>query len=234
MKIETDNWLAGILGCNAYRVGLPQGGPVSVPEKLAPGFYFAKVSTRQVEGVRALSAAGFYVVDVNTTFERTPDASLPVDVLVRDFQPEDTDAILEIAGSCFVYSRFHLDPLVPDEIAHRIKREWIANYARGARGDRLMVAELDGKPAGFLAVLAAKVGERPARVIDLVGVGKEFQGRGAGRALTQAFIRDYAGKCDILRVGTQAANIPSMRLYENCGFRMAETAYVLHAHIPEG
>src|SRR5690606_31879912 len=104
MKIETDNWLAGILGCNAYRVGVPHGdGPsASVPADLPPGFYFARVPTRQVEWVRALSAAGFYVVDVNTTFERTPDASVTVSdaVRVRDLAPEDTDAILEIAGSC--------------------------------------------------------------------------------------------------------------------------------------
>jgi hypothetical protein len=32
-------------------------------------------------------------------------------------------------------------------------------------------------------------------------------------------------------VGTQAANIPSLRLYESFGFRVCETAYVLHAHV---
>jgi hypothetical protein len=33
-----------------------------------------------------------------------------------------------------------------------------------------------------------------------------------------------------MRVGTQIANIPSLRLYERLGFTMAESAYVLHAH----
>ena len=33
-----------------------------------------------------------------------------------------------------------------------------------------------------------------------------------------------------LRVGTQAANVPSVRLYEPLGFSLASAAYVLHLH----
>ena len=36
---------------------------------------------------------------------------------------------------------------------------------------------------------------------------------------------------DMLRVGTQVANLPSISLYEKCGFHVAETTYVLHAHV---
>ena len=46
---------------------------------------------------------------------------------------------------------------------------------------------------------------------------------------------DVAGESSFvsrtLRVGTQVANVPSLRLYENCGFRVAESAYVLHGHL---
>jgi len=56
---------------------------------------------------------------------------------------------LDIAESAFVYSRFHLDPLVPKELANRVKREWIANYVRRQRGERLLVAEVDGNPWVF-------------------------------------------------------------------------------------
>ena len=97
-----------------------------------------------------------------------------------------------------------------------------------------MVAEWDGVPVGFLAVLAAEVKGCSCRVIDLIGVSNSHQGRGGGRELVDYFRQLYAGKCDLLRVGTQVANIPSARLYERCGFRLAESAYVLHAHVKDG
>ena len=33
-----------------------------------------------------------------------------------------------------------------------------------------------------------------------------------------------------LRVGTQAANTPSVRLYESLGFRLSQAQFVLHHH----
>jgi ribosomal protein S18 acetylase RimI-like enzyme len=139
---------------------------------------------------------------------------------------------VEIAGTCFRYSRFHLDPRVPREIADRIKREWIRNYATKRRGERLLVASLEGRPAGFLAVLASESGGQRIRTIDLVGVAAWAQRRGVGRALVEAFIAASRGVCDVMQVGTQAANIPSMRLYETTGFCMSRSQYVLHGHVP--
>jgi ribosomal protein S18 acetylase RimI-like enzyme len=79
---------------------------------------------------------------------------------------------------------------------------------------------------GFLAAL---VSERNA-VIDLVGVDKQYQRRRVGAALTQAFIDHYRPSASSLQVGTQVANVPSMRLYERLGFSISKTQYVLHLH----
>jgi ribosomal protein S18 acetylase RimI-like enzyme len=149
-------------------------------------------------------------------------------VVVQDILPAYYDAVLRIAASSFVYSRFHLDPAIPKETAHKVKRAWVNSYIHKMRGERLLVALLDGKPVGFLAVLATP---EPGRVIDLIGVDRAYQGRGVGRALVSFFIADSADRYPLLRVGTQVANVPSMRLYESLGFRIDETAYVLHAHV---
>jgi ribosomal protein S18 acetylase RimI-like enzyme len=240
MRFESDNWLSGRLGCDAFRLisgsssdeqALPGGDGSS----LAPGFYHAKVSTRDIALLRDLQARGFYVVDTNVTFERAPGLlggpPSSGNVTVRNAAPRDTDEVLDIAATCFVYTRFHLDPQVSNEAANAIKREWIANYANGSRGEELLVAELDGKVAGFLAVLR---GHSPApgdRIIDLIGVAQDCQGRGVGKALVRHFVEASQGRCALLRVGTQVANIPSIRLYEQSGFRLAGSNYVLHAHV---
>jgi ribosomal protein S18 acetylase RimI-like enzyme len=89
----------------------------------------------------------------------------------------------------------------------------------------LLVGAAGPAPTGFLAVL--ETGD--ARVIDLVGVAPERQGRGVGSTLVDAFVRRHRGH--ELVVGTQLANVPSLRLYRRAGFAIARSAFVLHRHV---
>ena len=109
--------------------------------------------------------------------------------------------------------------------------EWIESYLQGRRGECLYVAELNDRPIAFLASLATETDGKRCRVIDLIATHPNHRGIGAGRSLVERFINDSIGEYDVLRVGTQVANIPSMRLYEKCGFRTVESVYVLHKHV---
>lgn len=201
--------------------------------------YYAKVDTRDIVAVRALSALGFYVVDVNVTLGidrgAVPSVAIPpvpAGVTVSDCDATTAPAALAIAGSAMRYSRFHLDPGIPNDMAHRIKHDWIQNYVRGIRGEALMVARADGHVAGFLAVLASDAPDGRVRTIDLIAVDSAHQRRGVGRALVTAFIERYAPSSARLQVGTQVANTPSLKLYQGLGFAVRQTAYVLHLHTP--
>ena len=249
MRIEPDTWLAGIFGYPTFKVS--RGADPS--QRLSPSlsvrtlcesacgqaaFFYAKIPTARVDDVRMLGAAGFTVVDVNVTFEREP-AELPDwqaghGAIIRDLLPADFGTVCDIAASCFVYSRFHLDPLIPNTLANAVKRAWIESYCHRRRGECLLVAELDGKVVGFNAILATAINEKSVRVIDLIGVDSACQGRGVGRQLVNNFVHSSAGRAAAVRVGTQAANVPSMRLYERCGFNILDTMYVMHAHVLDG
>lgn len=250
MEIREDHWLSAIFGHPVFKmdgdVRLFRGGTKDawVQDLLREhvrhqraAMYYARVDTGQIDVVRLLSAAGFYIVDVNVTFGMETSARGPqtgtvdgADYPIREIGAEHHEAALAIAGSCFRYSRFHLDPLVPRAIADRIKREWVLSYVRKQRGEKLFIALSNGQPVGFLAALASEEGHRRARIIDLIGVDPAFQGRGIGRALVAFFMDHYRGECDFLQVGTQAANLPSLRLYEKLGFTIAKTQYVMHMH----
>ncbi len=230
VAIRPDPWLGGILGRPAFRVHA--GGDLAQVAPHAAGqgqaFYDAKVSADDVGAVRALSALGFYVVDVNVRFSANPGAlamDAPNGVPVGELADGDADDVLDVASTAFRFSRFHLDPAVPKAVANAVKREWVRNYVRGQRGDRLFVARAQGRARGFLAALRTE----QAAVIDLVGVAPDAQGCGLGRALVAAFARHYAGAR--LDVGTQVANVPSTAFYETLGFRLAESQYVLHRHV---
>jgi ribosomal protein S18 acetylase RimI-like enzyme len=183
----------------------------------------SRVPAEDVAAAEELVDAGFRVVDVNVTLEREGGEGLS-GTSVAPATADQHDALLEVAGSCFRYSRFHLDPRIPAQLAHRVKREWVRSYVEGRRGIELLAAGTDG----FLAALEAPDG---ARVIDLVGVASAARGRGLGESLVGAFAQRHGGDGRTLRVGTQVANVPSLRLYEKLGFRIVSASYVLHRHV---
>jgi ribosomal protein S18 acetylase RimI-like enzyme len=259
MIVQRDPWLSEQLGCDAFRVAVEPrvekvGKETSIsagpdlhfltscfPARAAqaqPAFYYAKVPTHQVETVAVLNTLGFRVVDVSITLSCAPQViTNPVchtGLMVREAAAADGEVLLGIAASCFRYSRFHLDPAIPAECANAIKRAWVQSYLTRQRGEQLLAAFIGERPVGFLAILETKVKGKNARVIDLVGVDHVQQGHGVGKALVGAFLVECTKRGALAVVGTQAANLPSLRLYESMGFRVCETTYVLHAHIGGG
>ena len=259
MIVQRDPWLSEQLGYDAFRVGveprveMPRGSTLGCVDpdlhflascfparaaQMQPAFYYAKVPTYQVETVAALNTLGFRVVDVNITLSCAPQViTNPVchtGIVVREATASDSEVLLGIAASCFRYSRFHLDPAIPAERANAIKRAWMQSYLTRQRGEHVLTAFVDDRPVGFLAVLETKAKGKSAWVIDLVGVDHAQQGRGVGKALVGAFLVECTKKGALGVVGTQAANLPSLRLYEAMGFRVCETTYVLHAHVGGG
>ncbi|GIX47105.1 MAG: hypothetical protein KatS3mg131_1316 [Candidatus Tectimicrobiota bacterium] len=243
MALHPDPWLSAVLARPVFAVTLPPAASEAQlaarcrqleqhARQQAAALYFAKVDTTAVAAVRALSRLGFFVVDVNLTLAVTRERwlHLPADggCVVQEAAAEHHAALLHIAETCFRYSRFHLDPLLPPALAHRLKRCWVQSYCEGKRGERLFVALAAGQPVGFLAALRAAP---HTGVIDLVGVHPAHQRRGVGQALVRHALAYYRDTCSEVQVGTQAANIPSVRLYERLGFTLVRSAYVMHWHV---
>jgi dTDP-4-amino-4,6-dideoxy-D-galactose acyltransferase len=223
--VREDAWLGERLGRSAWTVEDED----MIDGLAAPraGFLQARVTTEDVPRVGALESAGFHVIDVNVTMRRESGLPLPeCPQPIRDARAADRDAVTAIAERELTVSRFHLDPAIPDGVAHTIKRDWADNYFRGARGDRLLVAEHSGRVSGFALVLDTA----QAAVIDLIAVASEHRGRGFGRALVSKLVESSPGRP--IMAGTQVANIPAVRLYERLGFMVAHTHFVLHRHAP--
>jgi ribosomal protein S18 acetylase RimI-like enzyme len=216
VEIAEDGWLSERFGHPVYSVR-------SLGDLTRPGMYQAKVATSDVTRLHEFCDAGFRVVCTSVTLRREPG---PVEDApgIRPLDPSRDGEIPDIAAQAFRSSRFHLDPDVPDEVATRIKHDWAQAYVDGTRGDGALVAELDGRVAGFLGIVASG----DVRVIDLIAVSPSAQGRGAGGALVRRLCSDWSGPVE---VGTQTANERGIRFYERLGFETARTAYDLHLHV---
>lgn len=246
LKFDQDKWLSEVLLLPCWRVSRGEDERVDadfVKSQIrhhsagGPGFFFIKEATFNVQPTMQFVRSGFSIVDVNVTLDldKTARSPMPItaDIGISAAAPADFSDIEDLADRCFLYSRFHLDPRMSSQQANAIKRSWAANACRG-RAPIVYAARVQGRLAGFLAVLEVNSAHGRDAVIDLVGVDADFRGRGIGRALSQTFIRDFSDRADRLRVGTQISNIPALRLYEALGFRTSSTSYVLHAHSCNG
>jgi ribosomal protein S18 acetylase RimI-like enzyme len=231
-SLSQDSWLAAILGRPAWRVNV-RGGDVALSALVygGPAFAYAKCEVSRVDEVSALCDFGFRVVDTALTLDGVIGSAFGSAAKgVRYATTGDRDAVSDIARRVFRFSRFHLDPEVPVGVADQIKAAWAGNYFAGKRGDGMVVAEYKGQIVGFLQLVW---GQGDTLIIDLIGVAPECQGQGFGRAMICHAAMNGTGADRTparIQVGTQAANTPSMRLYESLGLRLCSAQFVLHYH----
>lgn len=249
MDLLKDQWLSQRFGRPAWKLELsPQGDALDlagdIGRKLAraagkePAFFYTKLDCGQADLARTICRAGFYPCETALTLGRgaweKTQPKVPGFSVVETLDAQQREQVLEVAANCFVHSRFHQDPLTPNFVANDIKREWVANYIRGKRGEVLLTALQDGRPRGFLAVLVKQQPQGPCSVIDLLGVDATCQHQGVGRLLVEHFAARQAGIGGVLEVSTQAANLPSLGLYQNCGFAVQSAGYSMHSHWDQG
>jgi ribosomal protein S18 acetylase RimI-like enzyme len=224
-----DEWLGRLLGRPALRLDRADTGDAGWIGRLDHEdlLVTAKLPAQDVAAVGALESIGFRVIDMALTFEAS--AIEPrADQRVRVAKPGDRDAVATLAGRSFRFSRFHLDPEIPRALADRVKARWAANFFMGGRGDAMVVAEQDSAVVGFLQLLRGPSG---GVTIDLIAVAPEASRQGLARAMIGLAAQGVGGaRPKGWRVGTQAANIASVRLYESLGFRLSQAQFVLHHH----
>jgi len=226
-----DNFLSLELKRHVFKLSLDDsvaGAGISewLDSAPCPLLVYAKVSVEDIARLSMLETAGFRVVDVNVQMEM-PAGGHPLsgNTIIREAVQEDRSSVERIASGSFVYSRFHLDPAIPDELANNIKGKWAGNYFDGRRGSNMIVAEAEGTIAGFLQLLR----HEDVLTIDLIAVEHGFRRREAAADMISYAVRQLGG-ISAVRVGTQIANIPAMRMYMRMGFSVSDAQYVLHCH----
>jgi len=89
--------------------------------------------------------------------------------------------------------------------------------------DDVLVAEVEGRPAGYVAVHQSIPVPSHEHVLEIGGLAVDpaAQGRGVGRALVEAAIEEARRRgARKLTLRVLAHNTPARRLYERCGFHV--------------
>ena len=247
-NIIYDKWLSEIIGKDSYTLKLDEefitrtkhmgteeyNWTHSIRRKnIEPVFIQTKVSTQEIGFIKYLTDIGFFLIDTNVTLKKQIDSQHLknmkhdyCDMDIRFAKYSDREGTVSVGGNTFIYSRFHLDPWFPNELANRIKAQWVSSYFDGNRGEQMIVSLMKNKIIGFLQILKP---ENNHFIIDLIGVNREYQRKGIARKMINFAIQENKGINKVI-VGTQIGNIPSIKLYQKIGFFLEGAKYVFHFH----
>jgi ribosomal protein S18 acetylase RimI-like enzyme len=228
-----DTWLGARLRKPAFHVVGDLTQLVYLEDDLSlrlakgPLFVDMKVPVNDITPLPIIQRLGFSLIDTQISFclmGGRPNTNASADISFA--QPHMAESIGKIAAQFLVHDRFHRDPAIPAAAALVIKRDWARNFFAGLRGDWMVVASRQGLIVGFLQLLRSERGEL---VIDLIAVHADHRRQGIARAMIH-FALNHCGTSGPMIVGTQAANVPSIQLYESIGFRFQKAQYVYHYH----
>lgn len=171
--------------------------------------------------INILQAGRFDFVDIRITLVANVSSLLNV-LAAKEFrfrigQESDLEALLPIAAESYNMSRFYWDERFGSDKASLMYQTWFTNSLMADYADAVVVAELAGRPVGYVTChLQKPSGEAN---LGLVGVAETARGMGCMSGMLQ-----YLG-CwlssrgfDQVNVVTQGRNVPAQRAYQKSGF----------------
>ena len=246
LELVAKPWESGILDRNVFqfkwlehRNDVEENWTQAIESALAtsrtmlPCLFSVRLPASEAGARRTLENCGFRLIECYLEFrhELKEIQSASGWNPIREFRPEEIPELRRIAFDSFEFSRFHSDPEIDREAANRSRADWVENGCKGY-AKSVLVAEVDGRPGGFLLARESISGAERVGILDLIGVAPKNRRKRLGWDLTVAFLRHCRDKgYDEGKVGTQAHNIASVRMYERAGFLLSETSYSYHKHL---
>ena len=226
-KITSDEWLSNIVGKPVYEL---KEFETNLKQNDLPSgeiFIWTKIPVDNIDKLVCLQKLGFYIVDTNVQFSLSDKISIKNKFNLRFANSSDESELRVLASNAFKYNRFNKDPNISNEIASKIKEEWVGNFFLGKRGKWMIIIEDNSNITGFLQLISKN---QNTIVIDLIAIDEKNRGKGLAKEMISYAYENCLKKDGTIEVGTQIANTPSIKLYSKLSFHMNSASYVLHMH----
>lgn len=199
-----------------------------------------RVNKEDLSSIHALESKSFRLMDVLVTYslnlKNQKGLETALTYPIRSFNQSDLPKLLDIASDCFgqapvATDRFHADPVLPKKKSDELYTKWLTNLSQDP-SNVLLVAEVDGEPAGFNVctvnkLAAEKFGLRIASMI-LTAVRSSQRNKLLGVSLLNATISWFRDKVDIIESGGQVSNYPIQRAWSKAGFKPTRSQCTFH------
>ena len=169
---------------------------------------------------------GFHIVDALLVQKLELTSPVPKSermVSCRSGALEDAAAFEEDVAALYADSRYHVDGGFELQRLRNLYALWLRT-AFASEADRILVAELDGRPVGFITCYIEQeyttCTDLKLGFIGLLGVLPSAQGRKVGKSLIQGAVEWFdAQGIQVVTVATQITNYAGLSTYQSSGFR---------------
>jgi ribosomal protein S18 acetylase RimI-like enzyme len=200
---------------------------------------FLRHSLSDSKTIFALSKAGWFLADVLLTFHRNLEDLLfsefkkDFSIRVREARKEDSNSIGNLARRSFGTSHFHSDPNLPHVLSSELYAKWsISSLSEPL--SKVFVAEDNEVICGFIVCSVKSLMNKVSYgVIDLIAVDQNKQKMGIGKLLLTEALKWLSSQVSSVYVGTQATNVPAVRLYESIGFKLVDSEATFHLWVSQ-
>jgi GNAT superfamily N-acetyltransferase len=204
----------------------------------------SKVNTLDIPTVHALERYDFHLMDTIALFSlqpnelSTPNSEGTPDLRLRQMRDEDLLSLSTLSRSAFtnrrdITTRFNGDPLLMDK-AGDLYAEWIRNSYRGDQADIVFVAEIHGRPIGFITcemeneqahhILGKRIGSVPLNAVD-----PEYRNQGVYTQLVMKAVDWFREQgADVVEIKTQIHTRGVHRTWQKLNGKMLNSYHVLH------
>jgi ribosomal protein S18 acetylase RimI-like enzyme len=190
----------------------------------------SRVELNKIRIIQSMEKAGALLTGVLITFHTNVESGRkyaplsPIEVI--EASNEDEKKLTEIARCAFKNDQYHSDPNFSKSKCDEFYARWVSNSFKNGR---ILLARGKNEILGFIICRIHRISDNyNFGVIDLIAVREDYQGKGIGFLLVTKALDWFSKFTKSVYVGTHAANISAVRLYEKANFRQVFSEADLH------
>jgi len=174
-----------------------------------------RLPTDNFQLIQSLEKSGFIIVDEIIAMEQKEFALVKkTESQIRIAALEDLADLKKISLTVFKYNRFFNDKIIPVKKANELFSKWIENSLKKIAADEVLVWDEKDEVLGYVTI--QKNGHIP-----LIAVSSKAQGRKIARKLIIGALSQFSKwNSKSIKIETQITNIPAIRSYQSCGFKI--------------
>jgi dTDP-4-amino-4,6-dideoxy-D-galactose acyltransferase len=186
-------------------------------------YILCKIKSQETDITKFLESLGFYLTDIGIIcaletekFKHNTKKNSNMRKSIKIPTDKDIPMLKEISKSLFLESRFYNDPFFLRKETDNLYQTWIENSVRGQNADLVLCIP----NIGFVT---CKKSDKDLGEVILIGLKKEYKGKGIGTDLMEEAIRWFKTQnVKLVSVRTQLRNLNAINFYLKLGFYIKE------------
>lgn len=235
-KLDTERFGFNIAKINEFNYPI-----FDMLKSLKSGGYnliISKVNANNIKLINELEQHGFEIKDIQVTYKFTLPNHSPftpaVNAKIRNAELSDRNVLFDIAKKSFKdYGHYSADKRLDSEKCNEIYSDWIVRSFDKQVADNILIAEIDGRVAGFLSHKIYQSDNKYAAG-GIGAVDPDYRNKNVFQEITIAGINwARENNCEWVEHNVLITNYPVNRSFSGLGFKISNSFVTFHKWLSE-